>query len=522
MMLSLRRTIARTLGFNPLAWVRDTWRMRRMARAFDAGAVAPVASSRCLVVISPWDGSGVPWLSLAMGLLLSSSRSRVTFVIDDLPFGDKAFRFRFVLACLRFALAPLRGRYEVIDLSDGQTLAEPDQDAREMIDHLARLNAVWALRGETLAEGRAEFIEICSRNLTRAYGPIASLLQPDRFDLLFTPGGVYANSGLWAARARQIGLRIGSYDNGGYGSTMLTADGIACQLQDIPRAFGMMNADAARDDERAFIIDSAEAEIARRRAGTDTFSSQIKGATIRDPRFDGAVLIALNSSWDASALGLHAVFDDSTEWLVETVRHLLEHTKTAVVVRQHPAERLEFARTTDDYAHLLKSNFGDHPRLRFVAAAEPVNSYDLLDQVSAVVVYTSTIGVEAAIRGLPVVTESNSYYADLGFVWKAADRETYRTLLTDMAAGALSVTPRMSDAARLCYYLTQCRNFMFTPLNPAGFAQWTAVGLDNLRQDDKVKIMLRCLEDNVPMPYLNHRAAWDHSPESGRVPAAAG
>jgi len=41
------------------------------------------------------------------------------------------------------------------------------------------------------------------------------------------------------------------------------------------------------------------------------------------------------------------------------VKFLLEHTTTPVIVRQHPVERLEIARSSDDYRSLLARHFGD-------------------------------------------------------------------------------------------------------------------------------------------------------------------
>jgi hypothetical protein len=395
----------------------------------------------------------------------------------------------------------------VIQLSALRSSATPDQVARDSVQRLAGLNAVWEMRGEIVDDGRQRFKDRCAEQLGNAYGPIAQVMRPGAFDVLFVPGGVFGSSGIWTELARTAGIRVASYDTGGYETVMLAADGIACQLQDIPRAYQKLR-ECGGEQEIAFAAASADEEMAKRRAGTDTFASQMKGSAGAGREFDGAVLIALNSSWDSAALGLHAVFDDNTQWIVETVRYLLEHTAAPVIVRQHPAERLAFARTTDDYAALLQRHFGAHPRLRFIAAAEPVNSYSLLDQVAAVVVYTSTIGMEAAALGRPVITPSNSYYSRLGFVWRAGAADEYRSLLARAAARELPVTPEMQRDASVCYYLTQCCNWVFTPFNPADYVKWSKRDLVELQADPKVRDILRSLVDNVPVAYLNHEARW--------------
>ncbi len=509
-MRALIHALSRRWGFSPLGWLRDTWRMRAWVRATGPLHQPPApAAPHIGVVITPWLDTAVPWFTLATGLLLACQGNRVTFLIDDSPFGDSPVRYRFVLRCLRVVLArvPLPCSQVLLSSRPAQpTPAAPD--AHAAVERLAGLNAVWQLRGEMLSTGRAEYTRICSVQLAHANTPIAHLLQPGAFDLLFMPGGVYGNSGLWAMHARAAGIRIASFDAGGYGTVMVASNGIACQLQDIPLAFQQLKARcSANPAEQRFAVDAALAEMAKRRAGVDAFASQMQGGHGGDARYDGAVLLALNSSWDAAALGLHAVYRDNTTWIVETVRYLLDHTSAPVIVRQHPAERLPIAYTSDDYGSLLRQHFGTQPRLHFIAADETINSYQLLERVAAVVVYTSTIGTEAAALGKPVLTPSHSYYAGLGFVWQCTDLVSYHARLADAAQGRLQVTAAMRDDAHLCYYLTQCCNWVFSPFNPSDFQDWGTLGPAHWLADATVQGVLASLRQGVPVATLNHQTA---------------
>lgn len=511
-MRSLMSTLIRTMGFNPLVWFRDTRRMRALVVGFDLKRAPREDAIRFAVIVTPWMGTAVPWFSLVCGLFLASSGNKVSFIVDDLPFGGHGMRSRFVLGCVRSVLRLLRRRHEIIHLSDRVSSIPLDRAAQQSVDRLAELNAVWALRGEMSMAGRQQHTVRTTRQFGASYGAIASVLKGDHYDVVFVPGGVWGSSGIWAEHARAAGVRLASYDSGGYGTLMLAVNGIACQLQDIPRAFSMLKTHATSSAEHTFIVESALAEIGRRRSGVDKFASQMRGTREVDARFAGAVLVALNSSWDSAALGLHAVFESSTQWIVETTRYLLHNTSALVIVRQHPAERLEIARTSDDYRGLLTRHFGDHPRLHFIAADEPVNSYDLLEQVVAVVVYTSTIGIEAAVHGKPVVTPSRSYYSDLGFVWKATSLAQYQQHLLQAASDQCAVTPAMRDDALCCYYLTQCCNWVFSPFNPEGFVEWSRHDLAQLSQHEKVQATVQALEQNVPVAFLNHLARLEHQP----------
>ena len=483
-------------------WLRDAGRMRRFVAGMPGAAPAARPPRRVAVVLAPWSGSEVPWFSMAFGLLLAARGSTVTFILDDMPFGSGGKRWKLEIACIRSVLKAVRRRHRVVELSAFAPAGAVSEASRAAIARLAHLNMVWTHRGESkIPAGAAEAAQAL---LETSDGRIAAAVKAEPFDVLFVPGGVWGTSGLWIRHARAAGARVASYDSGGYHVLLLAVNGIACQLQDIPRSFALLKEHAATGPERSLVTDFALGEIGKRRAGTDKFASQVQSARPKDPRFTGAVLIALNSSWDSAALGLHAVFPSTQEWIVETTRYVLANTQAPVVVRQHPVERLPIGRSNDDYGALLRQHFGDDPRVHFIAAADPVNSYDLLEQACAVVTYTSTIGVEAAVQGKMVVTESSSYYADLGFVLKATTAEQYFQHLSDAVSGRRTVTAEMQADAVYCYYITQCCNWVKTPFTVPDFPQWSLLPFSDLAQDRSVRSVLEAVETDTPISFLNH------------------
>lgn len=492
------------IGFNPVAWINNTRRMRQLASEMSPSTAKSKEVLHVGVVVTPWLGTSVPWFTVGIGLLLARKGHQVTFILDDFVFGKNRFRYSFVLACLRTVMRSIRQRHKVVVMSQVVTDKVLEVDASLQIRNLAVLNTVWEFRGEMKLEGRTEFEDLCARQLQVAYAPIKLTVSDNKFDLLFMPGGVWGTTGIWAASARAAGTRIGSFDSGGYGTAMLAVDGIACQLQDIPRAFSLIAQEPDSQQSMMLAREAALAEMERRRAGIDPFMSQIKGSAGGDDRHNGAVLLALNSSWDSAALGLHTIFEDNTDWIIQTVRFLLENTTAPVIVRQHPAERLEIAKTTDDYASLLQKNFGAHPRLHFIAAADKINSYELMSRVSALVVYTSTIGIEAAAHGKPVITPSRSYYSGLGFVFKATNLIQYQDFLKKSVCGELNVSVEQKNNALICYYLTQVCNWIFTNFNPADYSDWSKRSMDDWFSDKEVSKMLHSLINNIPISYVNH------------------
>jgi hypothetical protein len=495
--------LLRYLGFNPLHWIRRAQQMRRFVRS--SGPVSETCSPHLAVVVTPWLGTAVPWFSIALGIILAADGARVSMILDGMPFGEYRLRHRFILACIRYVLRVLPRRIEVLELPANSNPALVAADLA-MVGRLAGLNAVWQLRGEMRRSGRVRFTELVHRQLERSTSAIRGFLSGRSFDCVLVPGGVYGSSGVWTEVARAAGVRIASFDSGGRGVMTVATNGIACQLQDIPRAFALLKAELKTEGDWSFVRETALAELQRRRSGKDRFASQLQKTHALDPRCEGAVLLALNSSWDSAALGLHAVFESSAQWIVQSVQCLLEATDVRVIIRQHPAERFDSGRSSDDYRDLLQERFGDNPRILFIGAEDPVNSYELLDLVSVVVVYTSTIGVEAALKGKVVITPSRSYYSRLGFVRHAVAIDQYKQQLIDAVRGRYSVSDQNKADAITCYYLTQCCNWVSSPLSPEGFEDWIGMPFGDLIVQDGVRIASKALREDVPTSFLMHLA----------------
>ena len=490
--------------FNPRHWARQVLQMRRFVRSYRASGIATGNNRHFAVVVIPWLGTAVPWFSIASGLVLAARGGRVSFVVDTLPFGRERWRFRMILRCIGLVLKVLPKQVAIQEIRKQRRYPSLTAAELELIDHLVTLNTIWELRGETQSEGRAAYQELIRPQICSAVHAIRGVFEKSQFDCVVVPGGVYGSSGVWAWFARNHQIRCASFDSGGRGLLTLSVDGIASQLHDIPRALSLLKNSVQSEDTLAAVRDAALAEMARRRSGTDRFSSQVQATSAPDPRFDNSVLLPLNCPWDSAALGLHQVFDSTVEWVLETVRLVLDKTSAHVIVRQHPAERFESARSTDDYAELLRNRFGNNSRVTFVAAADPVNSYDLLEKACVVVVFTSTIGVEAAAQGKIVLTASSSYYSGLGFVWSASELSTYEKSLLDSAAGRYSVTDEMKEDALLCYYLTQCCNWVASPLSPEGYDDWIQFSFPDLVAQAGVQLTFSAVYDSVPVSFLKH------------------
>ncbi|QJQ32770.1 hypothetical protein GV829_10215 [Sphingomonas lacunae] len=429
------------------------------------------------------------------------------FVIDDSEFGTETRHFRTILSVIKWTCKVLGQEFRVDVIGDYKTghVADPGLPGR-----LADLNATWQLRGEMVTEGRSELIAWTQQQISGAYGRISSYLDAHEPDVLFVPGGVFGTSGIWFSEAQRRSIRFASYDAGTAGVMIVAGNGIACHLADIPGAYAAICKEVdAEPAMKARILEIARSEIARRQAGTDMFQYQIADGTVTVSG-RSSIVLALNSSWDAAALGPHQVFPDSKAWIRHTVETVLRDTSLDVIIRQHPAERFSFGRTSDDYHGFIHHHFGVEPRIHFIAAADPVNSYELMADAAAIVTHTSTIGIEAVIAGCPVITGSRSYYSNMGFVTAADTIEAYDRAIAAAAAGMLLVEASQREAALIAYYSSQCCNWVKTEFNPAEFRKWWGRHLADIGADPVVDDVLRCFAEGVPYSVIQHHGQMQH------------
>ena len=392
----------------------------------------------------------------------------------------------------------------------------------ELIDKLTTANLVWHARGRRPSNADLRIGEASRVCLTRTLPLIRSMLRTLEFDALLVPGGVYGTSGLFLLAGRQMGLRVATIDCD-FGVAQVCTDGIAAQCADIPRAFAEML--EASESVRAEAIDVARGELKLRTEARDRGGFQAVGSG-RQPVGDEEVLIPLNIEWDTAALGRHHIFEDTADWITSTVVHVLEHGSHRVAIRVHPHERRLLQHSAFNVEAIVRQVVGEDPRVRFIAADEPVNTYDLLEAARVVLPFVSTIGIEAAALGKTVLISGRSYYADLGFVWSARSRRQYFYLLEQALRGELPPKRDQVDRAWLCYYLTAVANRVwteFTP-HPTDFWRWCQRSPAALLEDETVQHILTAIDRNVPLALVRHwwranqsnssgnrRMGWSHS-----------
>ncbi|MGA3169901.1 MAG: hypothetical protein ABSE62_02710 [Chthoniobacteraceae bacterium] len=481
--------------------VKRKGRFREDAEAFAARCAewrkmerVEAEGDRVGVVVSPWISTAVPFFAMECGLALWRKGLKVSILWDGVEIVGNVPNKKHVVEISRI-FPQCHHEIGVIDVA-GAGIKAKEGDG-ELARRIVYENAVRDVRGEMkVAEFFAAHPE--AEGDTRAHiGRIREMLAGGGFDWVLAPGGIFGVSAVYIAMARELGLRFSTFDSGP-GRLRLAHDGVAAHLADLPRAFEIVNREF-NEEQKGRAMELGKMELIDRVRGADDRGFQVAAATGEPERCD--VLIPLNIRWDSAALSRQRLFASVEENISAVLEWAGGKDGVTVCIRQHPNERREHLRGSDNWEGLT-ARFGRlGERVRWIGAADPVNTYDLIRSAKVVLPHTSTVGVEAALLGRPVVLSTRVYYDCFSFVWNPGTREEFFALLDRALGGELPVSEEAKNEALLVYFLTQRCAVMrtrFTPQND-DYRRWMETRPEALWEEAETRDLLEAMMTREPL-----------------------
>jgi hypothetical protein len=143
-------------------------------------------------------------------------------------------------------------------------------------------------------------------------------------------------------------------------------------------------------------------------------------------------LLAANVIGDSLTLGRQVFSQNMTEWLERTMRYFHERPQVQLVVRIHPGERYTKGPSVADVARRLLPEMPEN--IRLVEANDPINTYDLVEIADVGLAYTTTVGMEMAMSGVPAIVVGQTHYRQKGFTLDPDSWPAYFKLLDQVVA----------------------------------------------------------------------------------------
>ncbi|MCB2213792.1 hypothetical protein KQH50_00200 [bacterium] len=171
--------------------------------------------------------------------------------------------------------------------------------------------------------------------------------------------------------------------------------------------------------------------------------------------FEQVVPVFTNVIFDTSQPHANVVFPDMFVWLDTVLETAKAHPETLFVIRAHPDESRPGKASRESVADWVRRTQADSlPNVDFIGPDAYFSSYEMIQRAKFVMIYNSTIGMEAAIMGAPVLCAGQARFTQLDTVFFPQSRDAYLEQLERFLA-ADSVSPPEAhrvNARRFLYY----------------------------------------------------------------------
>jgi hypothetical protein len=213
--------------------------------------------------------------------------------------------------------------------------------------------------------------------------------------------------------------------------------------------------------------------------------------------FKQIVPVFTNVIFDTSQPHANTVFEDMFEWLDLVLDVIRSHRETLFVIRAHPDElRVRKSSRETVQGWVASRGVDKEPNVVFVGPNETLSSYELIQKSKFVMIYNSTIGLEASIMGSVVLCAGKARFTQYPTVFFPQSVEAYRTELEKFLKNNDIELPIefKSNARKFLYYQLFKTSLPFgqflEPSVRTTQARLKAFPLEELLESDAVKTIL--------------------------------
>ena len=350
------------------------------------------------------------------------------------------------------ALQPAEELLNMVSLLSSGKAALP-AELTAVVDQVAVMDTQYTLQLEEIDKSSALYQLRRERNRLAASAAL-DWLHRERPQVVLLPNGLILEFGAVFQVARYLDIPVVSYEFGEQRDRIWLAQNTPVMIQDTDEMWTARHDWPFSEEQRAKVHDLFDT---RQRAGLfQNFYRQWQnvpstGAEATRDKLDldarPVVLLAANVIGDSLTLGRATFSGDMSSWLRRTLAYFADKDGVQFILRVHPGEQgLEGPSVAD----LVAETLPELPaHMRLVAAADPINTYDLVAAADLGLVYTTTVGMEMAMSGLPVIVVGQTHYRGKGFTLDPDSWEAYFELLDGQlaAGGGARLTPEQVDQA---------------------------------------------------------------------------
>jgi hypothetical protein len=315
----------------------------------------------------------------------------------------------------------------------------------------------WALRRHHLLDDQAtrtllrEYI-LSAHRLGREFSAFLEQVEPQAvvvFNGLMYPEAVASRL------ARQRGVRVITHEVGMQAFSAFFTEGEATAYPiEIPADFQLRPDQNARLDQYLEHRFQGKFSMAGIRFWPE-ISGLDENFLKRAASFKQVIPVFTNVIFDTSQLHANTIFANMFAWLDLVLDLIKMHPESLFVIRAHPDELRPGKQSQESVQQWVAQNqVADLPNVIFINSDEYISSYELIQLSKFVLVYNSSIGLEASLMGKAVVCAGKARFTQIPTVFFPDTPGEYRTMVLDfLRAAEIDVPDDFSqNARRFLYY----------------------------------------------------------------------
>ncbi|MEW6715891.1 MAG: hypothetical protein AB1345_00075 [Chloroflexota bacterium] len=311
----------------------------------------------------------------------------------------------------------------------------------------------------------------------------------------------------WVAKSREV--RVVTHEVGFQPLSAFFTDGQATAYPiEIPPGFELTSEQNRRLDvylEKRFQGEFTMAGIRfwpHMRGLSEEFLNRVE-------QFEQVVPIFTNVAFDTSQVHANVVFPQMFAWLDLILEIIRANSKTLFIIRAHPDEKRAGTRklsreSVSDW--VINNHLVELPNIVFIDSQEYISSYELILRAKFIMVYSSSIGLEASVLGKPVLCGGQSRYTRYPIVFFPQSPEAYREQAQQLLNTDHTLQPpeHQQNARRFLYFQLfkaslSFENYLYASSVP-GYVNLRPFHWHSLLSSSSLtsRILLKGLTDHAP------------------------
>ncbi len=321
---------------------------------------------------------------------------------------------------------------EIVSLLNNKRVATFSQRLVDTVGRISLRDTQYTLQVEQV-DPNSELYHLRLERNAEAAQAIVTHFRSHQPDLVVVPNGTILEFGVVYSAARYLGIPVITYEFGEQRQRIWLAQNAEVMRQETDDLWQKRHNQPLAADQleqvRSLFASRQRASLwenfARRWQGTPSQGGEkVREALHLDPPgIRPVVLLATNVIGDSLTLGRQAFSDSMTEWLERTVEYFAQHRYGQLVIRIHPGELITKGPSVADVVKRILPELPEN--IHLIPADAKINTYDIVEITDLGLVYTTTVGMEMAMSGVPVIAVGRTHYRNKGFTLDPDSWEGY-------------------------------------------------------------------------------------------------